>query len=109
MTREEAIEVIEKINYYAKGKEREALDMAVNALVYSFKNGMMAGILSVAPILPRKGEWVDDEPNINDWSYKKGNMPRHCSACGHRAGKYKYKTYKFCPWCGADMRGADHD
>lgn len=43
-----------------------------------------------------KGEWLfEPTQNINN--------PWKCSCCGHRAGRYKYKTYKFCPWCGAKM------
>ena len=90
MTRGKAIETLKAIRVYARMGEFEALSMAIEALEQPHG---------------RFGEWIDDEPNINDWSYQKGNMPRHCSVCGHRAGKYKYKTYKFCPWCGADMRG----
>ena len=103
MTREEAIDIIRTSSItFSKDNENamlelsnglrsiEALNMAIEALEHPHG---------------RFGEWVDDEPDVDDWSYKKGNMPRHCSACGHRAGKYKYKTYKFCPWCGADMRG----
>lgn len=90
MTRAEAIETLKAIRFYARIDEYEALNMAIEALEQPHG---------------RFGEWIDDEPDIDDWSYKKGNLPRHCSACGHRAGKFKYKTYKFCPWCGADMRG----
>ena len=50
-----------------------------------------------------KGEWVDHEPNKNHW--EKSGMSFYCSSCLHNAGKYKHKVYKFCPWCGADMRG----
>lgn len=52
-----------------------------------------------------KGKWIDTEPEIPDLSVRKGNKPYVCSVCGHSAGKYKYKTYKFCPWCGAEMKG----
>ena len=47
---------------------------------------------------PQEGEWLF-EPTQNS------NNPWKCSCCGHRAGRYKYKTYKFCPWCGAKMKG----
>lgn len=53
----------------------------------------------------KKGKWIDTQPNLPDISYKKDGMSYMCSCCGHSAGKYKHKTYKFCPWCGADMRG----
>ena len=45
--------------------------------------------------------WVDTEPGIAEW--KKGDMNMACSNCKHRAGKYKHKTYRYCPWCGAKM------
>ena len=45
--------------------------------------------------------WVDTEPGKADW--KKGDMCMACSNCKHRAGKYKHKTYRYCPWCGAKM------
>lgn len=53
----------------------------------------------------KTGKWVDTDPNTPDASYRKEGMAYFCSNCGHRAGKYKHKTYRFCPWCGADMRG----
>lgn len=90
MTRAKAMETLKAIRVYARMDEYEALNMAIEALEQPHG---------------RFGEWIDDEPNVSDWSCKKGNLPRHCSVCGHRAGKFKYKTYKFCPWCGADMRG----
>lgn len=45
--------------------------------------------------------WYDTEQGIPEW--KKINMNMACSNCNHRAGKHKYKTYKYCPWCGAKM------
>ena len=45
--------------------------------------------------------WVDTQPHLNDLSYKKDGMAYYCSNCHHRAGKYKHRSYKFCPWCGA--------
>lgn len=47
--------------------------------------------------------WVDTQPHLNDSSYKKDGMSYYCSNCHHRAGKYKHRTYRFCPWCGAKI------
>ena len=47
--------------------------------------------------------WVDTEPGTAEW--RKGDMCMACSNCKHRAGKYKHKTYRYCPWCGAKMDG----
>jgi len=47
--------------------------------------------------------WVDTQPHMDDSSYKKDGMSYYCSNCHHRAGKYKHRTYRFCPWCGAKI------
>lgn len=57
----------------------------------------------------KKGRWIDSEPGLHDLDYRKSGMSYYCSSCGHRAGKDKHKTYKFCPWCGADMRGENNE
>lgn len=69
--------------------------------INAFLDGAGQGILAGLKI--HKGKWIDTEPDKDKWH--KSNNPWKCSCCGHRAGKDKYKTYKFCPWCGADMRG----
>lgn len=51
----------------------------------------------------RTGFWVDSEPQYKDYDYKKSSAPYYCSCCKHRAGKYKHKSYKYCPRCGARM------
>ena len=45
--------------------------------------------------------WVDMDAGKNE--FHKGNLCMVCSNCKHRAGKYKHKTYHYCPWCGAKM------
>lgn len=59
---------------------------------------------SVQPI-PKKGEWIYDK-NIENW---------RCSRCGQTppptgyVGKADFMAthFKFCPNCGADMRGEE--
>lgn len=53
-------------------------------------------------IKKRFGEWRDTQPNTHE--FKKDALSRMCTACGKLAGKHKYKTYRFCPWCGAEMK-----
>ena len=63
---------------------------------------MIDGYPAEPELVPlRHAAWVDTEPGIAEW--KKGNMNMACSNCKHRAGKYKHKTYRYCPWCGAKM------
>lgn len=49
-----------------------------------------------------RGEWIkhDIYQGIVPWGHD-------CSVCGHWfvVGEEKIKDYKFCPNCGADMRG----
>ena len=45
--------------------------------------------------------WIDADAHLPTW--KKSNMCMYCSNCKHRAGQNKYRTYRYCPWCGAKM------
>ena len=46
----------------------------------------------------KKGKWIDKSNGIEGaWNY--------CSVCGEQA----IDLYDFCPNCGADMRGEEHD
>lgn len=61
--------------------------------------------LKMKPLEPRKGKWIygEDEYGIDGY---------HCDKCGffvpwdytHKFISY-IEDYKFCPNCGADMRG----
>ena len=53
----------------------------------------------LAPLI--HAAWVDTDAGKNE--FHKGNLCMVCSNCKHRAGKYKHKTYRYCPWCGAKM------
>ena len=65
-------------------------------------------IADVAPV--RHGQWVD-KPLIK--SFKHTNIPVvECSACGIDFCDIinnHYFMYKFCPNCGADMRGSNDE
>ena len=54
---------------------------------------------------PETGHWIDDgyyadNSNKSVW---------RCSKCDHHIIEYDMESYKFCPNCGADMRGDDKD
>ena len=54
-------------------------------------------ILAVQPER-KKGKWIDKSGGIEGaWNY--------CSVCGEQA----IDLYDFCPNCGADMRGEQHE
>lgn len=63
------------------------------------------GIPSADVVEQKHGKWIDTEPHLKDWQQRKSGMAYYCSVCGHRAGKNKHRTYKYCPWCGAKMDG----
>lgn len=53
----------------------------------------------------RKGEWIEEHEPFTWMGYIKW----HCSCCGFKCGygqKIDFPT-KFCPDCGADMRGEE--
>jgi hypothetical protein len=65
-------------------------------------DGYEGGLIPDVDLVPLiHAAWVNTEPGLNE--FKRSNMCMACSNCKHRAGKYKYKTYRYCPWCGAKM------
>lgn len=82
---EEAGRAIGKYGFYVElmGYHVEALNMAIKALEQE----------------PKTGHWICDRANVR------------CSHCGRGYkdfyGKASIASYKYCPNCGADMRGAE--
>ena len=75
--------------------QRDAVNVAT---LYRDAADAIEGLLA-----ERTAFWVDTQPHLDDSSYKKDGMSYYCSNCRHRAGKYKHRSYKFCPWCGAKI------
>lgn len=52
---------------------------------------------------PKRGEWIE-------WIDCEGEVFWKCSACGQASeASMAGILYKFCPFCGADMRGKDNE
>lgn len=49
-----------------------------------------------------QGEWKSVKASIYPYGYDV-----ECSVCGHRMGSSF--GYKYCPMCGAHMKGADYE
>jgi len=58
--------------------------------------------LEFAPTIePKHGEWIV--------SYTGGIKQTECSACGESSITYDVYGWRYCPWCGAKMKGADDE
>lgn len=116
MTREEAIEILENTTFIAPlmVDVDTALDMAVSALsenddVKEPKNGERFS----CPNCGFKADWYipDSAENKGEWIYldECSNSGYYCSNCHKKLVKDGWsdtvKKIKFCPNCGADMRG----
>ena len=65
-------------------------------------DGYEGGFLPPYDLVPLvHAMWIDTEPNLPE--YKKSNRNMACSNCKRLAGRYKHRTYRYCPWCGARM------
>lgn len=76
-------------------------------IMWSRANGIRDAIIEVydAPTIDAvsvvHGEWII--------SYIGNRKQTECSACGKSFTTYDVYGWNYCPWCGADMRGADDD
>ena len=63
---------------------------------------------ALPPVTQKSGEWIEDTK-----TYAGDHLSNYkCSLCGEIAGSWvqgltQDKLFKFCPNCGADMRGAE--
>lgn len=71
------------------------------------KSGIHAMIENIptADVVERKrGEWINEKVDVG---YHFAEYDYECSICGGHTGYGRYSTTPYCPWCGADMRGAE--
>ena len=70
-----------------------------------FTIGEIINFINAEPAIEerKKGEWIKKEGDLC--------FRDVCSECGNKYVKLypHYKHYNFCPNCGADMRGEEHD
>lgn len=62
--------------------------------------------IEAIPSAERKGEWIPYEASLNFGDGEGYVIEHKCSACGYLWGE---PDYKFCPNCGAYMKGAEDD
>lgn len=63
---------------------------------------MLTNLVRVSSADRPQGEWKSVKASIYPYGYDVV-----CSVCGHRMGSSF--GYKFCPMCGASMKGADDE
>jgi len=81
----------------------EELPNAYNGWSDAYDKAYIIGTLEEVPSADRpQGEWKSVKASIYPYGYDV-----ECSVCGHRMGSSF--GYKFCPQCGARMKGADDD
>ena len=97
ISREEAIDAVEesrRLNHHQDGKE---------ACAHEYEHRHFLKILRDLPsAYPKKGKWIKEHLTV----YLNGTAT--CSECGGEAIWNSYGKQcltKFCPNCGADMRG----
>lgn len=89
MTRDEAIEILESVSFFAPSDidVDTAIDMAIESLER------------------KDGVWIKQPISVMNEGYA-----WQCSECGHeRFYGFNQPHYNYCPNCGADMRGEHHD
>ena len=122
MTREEALKILDTIPTI--GEQVDALEMAIKAL----EQEPIGDLISRQAVLDKtirvnsiwksitnsKGknleEIVSELPSVNPQEPKTGHWDSRtckCSECGYQIAfsEYAERKYKYCPNCGADMRG----
>ena len=62
-------------------------------------------ILRNVPSADKRGEWIPYEASLNFGDGEGYVIEHKCSACGYLWGE---PDYKFCPNCGARMKGASN-
>ena len=112
ISREKAYEVLSEY-YHHKTKMqhkalREALDRVppvdIDLSDYSdrlWRNAYEQGKADAEP--RKKGKWTEAKP-------RSGKLGWVCSCCDHEAywdSDYGQQLFRWCPWCGADIRGED--
>ena len=65
----------------------------------AFEKGFRIGVKKGASMNRPQGEWKSVKASIYPYGYDV-----ECSVCGHRMGSSF--GYKYCPMCGAHMKGA---
>ena len=56
-----------------------------------------------------QGEWIEESRHEDsEWLSPMADFYK-CSICGKRVNLFQMRSYRFCPNCGARMKGADDE
>ena len=100
ISRAEAIEAIELVDWYHQNSNKDMVHGANDDEHQAwYKADDVYKALEAVPSADRpRGEWIDEN----------GTYYANCSKCGYQMDTHQERGYfRFCPSCGADMRGED--
>ena len=85
----------------------EKADIKKQNLIERWNRRVNDGVESNEADRPQ-GEWIGCRHEDSEWLSPMADFYK-CSICGKRVNLFQMRSYRFCPNCGARMKGADDD
>ncbi len=118
MTREEAIDIIKCLAWHTRPNEEEIIEQAIKALEQELNEDCISrqAVEQIIKSIIADYEWQYDAlldrvkslPSLRQKSEKIKEYDGICTSYQCKCGQYVQKWFKFCPNCGADMRGEEN-
>lgn len=101
--REKLIELLLEVDSVCGARDCEGCADDGICYVHRAADNLIANGVTVR----EKGEWDDS----GRYQFTDGTKAIRCTECGCALTEIEYKKYfyNFCPVCGADMKGAEHE
>ena len=95
-------EKIYRVQMNSKGMPNFATAVEIDTDISEYSDRLWRNAYERGKADRPQGEWKSVKASIYPYGYDV-----ECSVCGHRMGSSF--GYKYCPMCGAHMKGADDD